>query len=292
VYNSNDIERNEEKMMKKCTALLAVLTLSIGVLGGCGDTYEATESTVFVEKDGTVISTDIESFDPAVYDENGLETYVEEAVSEYTDENGSDSVKLKELSFADDKAVLSLEYASVRDYSAFNGIEMFTGSVAEALAAGYSFDGEFYEFKDGDKTLCDSSAFLNTDGYKVVIIKSNTNVHVDGKVKYASAGNVALIDSSTVAISGDAVSGEDIADEDSAAETETTEETETEETTEAMADGEISSDEGGIEDDEFELEAEDTEVVFEFEEQERPKSETSASTGSSYTNVYTFIIYK
>jgi hypothetical protein len=277
--------------MKKCKAMLAAAALSLTLLSGCGDTYEATESTVFVEKDGAILSTDIESFDPSTYDESGLQTYVEEAVSAYTDEHGAESVKLKELSFADGKATLSLEYASVKDYSEFNGIDMFTGSVAEALAAGYTFDGEYYEFQDGKQSLCDASAFLNTDGYKVVIIKANTNVHVNGKVKYTSVTNVSLLDNSTVAISAENNSTLDTADSgtEESGGTESTETTE--EAVDAMASETVSSDEGGIEDDEFVLEDEDTEVVFTFEEQERPKNENSASSGS-YTSVYTYIIYK
>jgi hypothetical protein len=168
---------------------------------------------------------------------------------------------------------------------------MFTGSVAEALAAGYTFDGEYYEFQDGKQSLCDASAFLNTDGYKVVIIKANTNVHVNGKVKYTSVTNVSLLDNSTVAISAENNSTLDTADSgtEESGDTESTETTE--EAVDAMVSETVSSDEGGIEDDEFVLEDEDTEVVFTFEEQERSKNENSASSGS-YTSVYTYIIYK
>jgi hypothetical protein len=275
--------------MKKCTAIIAVLALSIGLLTGCGDTYEATESTVFVQKNGTILSTDIESFDPGYYDESGLRSYVEEAISDYTEEYGSGTVKLKDLSFANGVATLSIEYASVSDYSEFNGIEMFTGSIAEALAAGYSFDGEYYDFSDGNQSLCDASAFLDTDGYKVVIIKANTDVHVNGKVKYTSVQNVSLVDNSTVAISNANNSADDVLAED----TEGTGETETEEAVDAMTTETVSTDEGSIGDDEFVLEEEtETQVVFEFEEQERPQTDDSVSSNSSYTNVYTYIIYK
>jgi hypothetical protein len=168
---------------------------------------------------------------------------------------------------------------------------MFTGSIAEALAAGYSFDGEYYEFQDGNQSLCDASAFLDTDGYKVVIIKANTDVHVNGKVKYASVQNVSMVDNSTVAISNANNSTDDTLAED----TENTEaETETEEeTVDAMSTETAGTDEGSIDDDDFVLEEEtETAVVFEFEEQERPKTEDSVSSNSSYTNVYTYIIYK
>jgi hypothetical protein len=188
---------------------------------------------------------------------------VEEAISDYTEEHGSGTVKLKDLSFADGVATLSIEYASVSDYSEFNGIEMFTGSIAEALAAGYSFDGEYYDFSDGNQSLCDASAFLDTDGYKVVIIKANTDVHVNGKVKFASVQNVSMVDKSTIAISNANNSADDVLAED----TESTGETETEEAVDAMSTETVGSDEGSIDDDDFVLEEEtETEVVFEFEE--------------------------
>ena len=272
--------------MKKAATLLAMLVCSAGLLVGCGDSYEVKDSTVFVEKDGAIISTDIESFDVNTYDESGLKEYVSEAIDEYTQKNGTDSVKLKNLTVEDGQAKLTLEYASVEDYSKFNEIEMFSGSLAEALAAGYSFGGEFYEIKDGTFTLCDASSFLTGDGYKVVIIKSNTNVHVKGTVKYTSCQNVAYVDNSTIAISNDNNPEEEIVVE----ETQATEEA-TEEAVDVMNPDPLSADEGSVGDEDLLLE-EDTEIVFEFEERERPASRPSSSQNSNYTNVYTYIIYK
>lgn len=272
--------------MKRHSAFLAVLALAVGLLSGCGDSYEAVDSTVFIQKDGTIVSTDIESFDTANYDESGLRSFVEEAISEYTAEHGSDSVELSDLVIEDGQAKLTIKYASVTDYSKFNEIELFSGSIAEALAAGYNFDGEFAEYKDGKKTLCDASAFLNGDGYKVVIIKANTNVHVNGKVKYASVSNVALVDSSTVAISNSYTAEDEMLADD-------TEETETQEDIiDVMTSDPSSADEGSIEDDDLLLDEGETEVIFEFEERERPQTNRPSSENSSYTNVYTYIIYK
>lgn len=272
--------------MKKFAAVFVALSFAVGLMTGCGDTYEAVESTVFIQKDGTILSTDIESFDPGTYDESGLKSFVEEAISDYNADHGVESVKLNDLSFEDGKAKLSIEYASTIDYTKFNDIELFNGSIAEALAAGYNFDGEFAEFKDGKKTLCDASAFLNGDGYKVVIIKANTNVHVNGKVKYASVKNVSMIDSSTVAISNEAVQEEVVEDEP--------EETETvEPVVDEITEDPSAADEGSIDDDELLLdEEEEEEVVFVFDETERPQVERPASINSNYTNVYTYIIYK
>ncbi len=272
--------------MKRQITVMAVLALAVGLLTGCGDKYEAVDSTVFIEKDGSVLSTDIESFDPATYDESGLKSFVEETIDAYTAEHGNASVSLKDLTFEDGQAKLTIQYASVADYTAFNEIELFSGSLAEALAAGYTFDGEFAQIKDGTKTLCDASAFLNGDGYKVVIIKANTNVHVNGKVQYVSADNVAMVDTSTVSISNE--NGADdtlVADDTEIADTQS-------EVVDTMTDSPSDADEGSVGEDDLLLDEENTEVVFVFDEDDQKREDSTASVNSNYTNKYTYIIYK
>lgn len=272
--------------MKRFTTVLVVLAFAVGLLSGCGDKYEAVDSTVFIEKDGTVLSTDIESFDPATYDESGLKSFVEETIDGYTAEHGKNSVSLQDLTFEEGQAKLSIRYASVSDYTAFNEIELFSGSLAEALAAGYTFDGEFAEISDGERKICDASAFLNGDGYKVVIIKANTNVHVNGKVRYVSAQNVAMLDNSTVSISNENTMDDSVVADDTEVE-----DTQTE-VVDAMTENPSDADEGSVGEDDLLLDEEDTEVVFVFDEDEQQEDDSASSVNSSYSNKYTYIIYK
>lgn len=58
-------------------------------------------------------------------------------------------MKLKSLDVEDGKAHLTVSYGSSKEYSAFNGTDMFCGTIAEALAAGYDFDAEFASIEDG-----------------------------------------------------------------------------------------------------------------------------------------------
>jgi uncharacterized protein YxeA len=265
--------------MKKTIATLLALVLCIGMLTGCGTNYATEESTVFVQKDGKVVSTDVESFSDS-YDEEELKNYVETTISEYTAQYGEDSVTLKDVAVADGKATLILSYASPEDYSRFNGIELFTGSIAEALAAGYKFDVDFADVTGDTPTACSASDFTGEDGYKVVVIKTNANVNVSGKICYVSQKNVSLVDKKTISI---AVGNQLI---DGAAVNEETEEVE--KTTEAAPEEVV--DEGSVSEDEILTgEDEDTEIVFDFGEEEEPYV---ASENSSYSSVYTYIIYK
>ena len=183
----------------------------------------------------------------------------------------------------DKTAVLTLEYASASDYQKFNDIELFTGSVAEALAAGYTFDADFASVSDSEIKACDSSEFLNDPSYKVVIIKGNTNVQVKGTIAFASIQNTIYVDNRTISIREGASlldSGKNSA-QSTESETQSGTEvvtTETEQTTETS---------GAVTDEDLlNMTEEDTEPVFTFDRDE------TKDTGSEFSSVYTYIIYK
>ena len=53
--------------MKKILSLALTMIICVGVLFGCGANYDAEKSTVYVQKKGKIVSTDVEEFDSAVY---------------------------------------------------------------------------------------------------------------------------------------------------------------------------------------------------------------------------------
>lgn len=155
--------------MKKLGQIVLVFLLSVGMFTGCGTSYKADESTVFVLKDGKIVSTDVENFDEKTYDKDGLKEYVKNEIDTYNEKNGKGSVSLKKLDTGEKKATLTIAYRTAEDYQKFNDMELYTGSVAEALATGYSFDGSFASVKNGKIKACESSAFLDDSSYKVVV---------------------------------------------------------------------------------------------------------------------------
>ncbi|MCM1105629.1 MAG: YgdI/YgdR family lipoprotein [Blautia sp.] len=273
--------------MRRMKRIVLAVLLCAGLLAGCGQSYEAETNTVFVLKDGRIVSTDVEAFDTAAYDEAGLKAYIESAISAYTGANGKDSVILKELTVEEGTATLILEYASAEAYAGFNGIELYVGSVASALSVGYSFDGEFAAVKNGTPTLCQVSEFLGSD-YKVAIIRGNTNVCVAGDVAYVSTENTSYVDSSTISVqTGNYLLGQ-------AADTGSTQEeaAETVDGTEAVSTEteETEIDESALSDSDEDLLAvsqEETEVVFDFGEETKEKE-----SAGEFSEVYTYIVYK
>jgi hypothetical protein len=249
------------------------------MLCGCGASYAADESTVFVRKDGSVVTTDVEEFDADTYDEADFKSYVEDAISAYNGESGEKTVKLKNLSVKDGKATLTIAYDSAEDYTDFTGISLFSGSVAEALAAGYSFDDDFVKVQNDEFLACSTDEFLNEAGYRVAIIRGDARVQVQGTIAYVTTTNTTYVDGKTIQIAaGTSIYGGESVSEstESATEVVSTEEgTEAQETSGSVSDDDLLNAAGS-----------DDEVVFDF-----PDDGESATDGA-VSQVFTYIIYK
>ncbi len=66
--------------------------------------YYTKDSTVFVAKNGSVVSTDVEDFDTATYKQDDLQSYVDKSIDDYNKKNDG-SVKLKKLTVEKKKGI-------------------------------------------------------------------------------------------------------------------------------------------------------------------------------------------
>ena len=266
-------ERQRQKLIitggMAIIVLILVIALGIFVFGSCGTDYTETDmNTVYVLKDGKIVSTDLESFDASKYDQTKLESYVAGMIDTYNKENGEDSIVQKEFSVEENIATLVLEYVDTDAFEAINGVELFVGSLEEAKKAGYSFaeDITFAKMVDGKAMAAVSSDFADNVEYKVIVIKSNTKVVVPGEICYVSTENIAKVGKDYVVIKD----GCQLLTEGSSIGTEN----ETEPGTEI---------EGAVGEDE--VEGGDGEIIFDFGDE--PETETTPN-----KDVITYIIYK
>lgn len=244
-------------MRKMCKAGVGVLVCAT-MLAGCGTSLEADDDLVYVDKKGAVTSIDVESLDENFYDADELQSFVDEEVADYNDENGKDSVKVESLTVEDGTAKLQMKYKTTEDYTTFNGIELYQGTVVASLADGYSYNGTFAKVEDGEVTgTATKEEIYAEDDLKVVIIKANTDVEVAGKICYVSTENVKLTGNNTVSIRD----GYSLTEEETADEAVATEEAATEAEVDAATDSN-----------------DDTTYI--------------ADNDSFETEVYTFIVYK
>lgn len=178
------------------------MILCMGLLSGCSKKTDVDTSTVFIEKKGKITSVDVEALDKDYYDEAELESYITDHVNDYTSENGN-TVEMASFTVTDQVAKLQMQYDSYEDYTAFNGIELYDGTVVEAEAAGYDFDTDFISASDEDTKKVSKDDVLADDNNKVVIIKANVDVKVDGTILYVSKENTKLTEKNKVSITGE-----------------------------------------------------------------------------------------
>ena len=174
-------------MKKRMAALGCCIGMSM-LLGACGAKLDVQENTIALQRNGKILEAAVESFDQSYYDQEELNTYVQNAVDDYTAEHGKKSVSVTDSKVEEKKAYLTLQYENAETFSDFTGTECFSGSIVEAQSAGYDFDLDFYPVTDGkaDKKTVKGSTLLEDDDLKVLIVKENSDLIVPGKIAYVS----------------------------------------------------------------------------------------------------------
>ena len=202
--------------MRKKSAFFLMMLLAVTVLFsgcGCGSriTFEPESSRIYVKKDGSVVSADIETFTGSNYNADELTAYVEQAVSSYNEEHGSQAlayqddadknttlpVAVQSLNVENEIATLFLDYASCGDYLEFNGTAGMTGGIStlqKSTVAELAPEGSFQN-ADGEDTALED--VLENEKYHVVEIEGGVTMQVEGTVRYVTTG-VTVDDEHTV----------------------------------------------------------------------------------------------
>ncbi len=173
--------------MKKSLSLCLVLTGALLLLG-CNQKFEPTESTIFVTSKGIVKSAVMESFEKGYYSFGELSGDIESAVQAYCSDGNEGALVVESLTEGNDMVTLQMQYESAAVYSEFNDMILFSGTLSEAKAAGYSMS----ELYDTQGQLAEMTA-EEENTLKVIITEEDVCVQTSGKIKYVS-DNVTIID--------------------------------------------------------------------------------------------------
>lgn len=174
-------------MRKRMVALSCCIGMCM-LMAACGTKLDVQESTIALQRNGKILEAAVETFDQSYYKEDELNSYIQNAVDDYTAEHGKKSVSVTESKVEEKKAYLTLQYENAETFQDFSGIECFSGSIVEAQSAGYDFEQDFYPVTDGkaDKKTVRGSSLLEDDDLKVLIVKENSDLIVPGKIAYVS----------------------------------------------------------------------------------------------------------
>ena len=125
------------------------------------------------------------------------------AIDKYNAKSKKD-VRLLRFGNVDGKAYVETEYPDDETYQKFTGYQIFSGSIKEARKEGYTFSDALLNVKDGiakDGDYADNASVQAEDDLKVLILRENIRVKVDGEIVYVSSASTRLESENIVKIS-------------------------------------------------------------------------------------------
>lgn len=199
----------------KNAVFCAFISICLLCLSGCSFyTFDPTVSSIFIKKDYTIISAEIETLDNSSYDQErydveSLKAFVEEEVRQYNKDtcglelayldelqdkkNSTLPVSIQEIKYEDSTARLLLRYQDASAYLGFNdhpldgGVtNIMVGRVSDLLEK----DIEFPKMSDTDGNAVEHDELEINSNYFVATITGSVHVHVEGEIEYISPGVV------------------------------------------------------------------------------------------------------
>ena len=229
-----------KKSGRLSAGVLAALILTL-LSAGCGKAADSDTASLHLDEDGFLDQQIVERQESSDdFTQEELEAYIEKTIAEYTeqaaqaeasltgtgdavqaDSAGQDAaeagdteedsrepeteeeplITLESCSMENGEIRIRLLYRSWKEYAGYNQMPCFAGTVAEARAAGYTFEGNFRD-KDGEPAGAEE--VLKSPGdRKVLILQEKTEVSVPGTILF-STDNVTVTGKGTAVIGADA----------------------------------------------------------------------------------------
>ncbi|MCH5250374.1 MAG: hypothetical protein J1E98_10590 [Lachnospiraceae bacterium] len=175
-------------MRRRQQTILIVLMLMILIctMSGCGN-VNASQSgmdTLSFMKDGKIVQTIVDDFDPNYYDVDELSRMTQDKIDLCSDTEGD--IVCESVEENDGVITVKIVYQNDEDYTDFNDRELFFGMVKEAASAGYSVKDMV--LNDGESL--NDEQFEQIKNNRCVIIQTGAEeelgVNVFDKILYSS----------------------------------------------------------------------------------------------------------
>ena len=140
-----------------------------------------------MDKEGKVESVLYDAFDKDYYSLDELKNMAEEEISDYNSEYENPRITLSDAQVLEEEGVvkLTMQFESAQDYSYYNQVDMFYGTVADARSAGYELNLNLVDDK-GDKI--DPSIIDQNPDRHIIITSDKTNIKTPYNIEYMSKG--------------------------------------------------------------------------------------------------------
>lgn len=183
-------------------ALIVILLLVILIKSLSTEKYvRAAVPTLHVNLDGSITLEEMGLLDEPVKTRKIKKELLKD-LKEYNEKSGS-NISIDEIEV--DKAgnvYLRTSYSNAKEYSDYSGYECFSGTVGDALSAGYPFSSTFMLVTGKVKaSAIDIDSVMSGTMDKVVIVRENITVTVPGSIVYVSDLSTQMSGEDTVFIS-------------------------------------------------------------------------------------------
>ena len=177
--------------MKKIRKLfLPVFLAAAMTFSACSLPNSSNSTSVQVDEEGAVTETIIEEKD-GDYTEEELTDYIRQSVRRY-DAGDESKVSLDSCKISGNSVTIVMKYGSVEDYSGFNQVPCFLGTLKEAPEAGYDISQTWYDEKGSPADASDTEQISERRSeWKIFIISEPVYVRVPDKILYTT-GNVTV----------------------------------------------------------------------------------------------------
>lgn len=197
------ILNKEKKINKWKIGLIAAVLTACFLIGCSGGNDDLNETTLIINSKGEITHHIVETFDKSYYNEDELRSLINKQIEDYCKDKGDDKlVRLKDLKVLDGKATAELTFKDYSNYAEFNDVDLFYGTIEEAMAADYTTDVTLKNV-DSDETI-DKYEFESLKDKKIIVIGEPILIKTPGKIAYITA-NIEVIDKDICKMASDSV---------------------------------------------------------------------------------------
>ncbi len=152
---------------------------------GCGATEEG-QSGIAIDKEGAVTSVIYDDFGEEYYELSELTDMAAQEISYYNSEYDAPRIELTDAQTSEEGIVrLAMEFSNSTDYSHFNQVTLFYGTLAEAEENGYKLSGDLID-SDGVKL-----SSVELDGLRdrhIIISSEKIRINTPYNIAYTTRG--------------------------------------------------------------------------------------------------------
>lgn len=181
------------------TGMLAVTIIFL--LSACRESGGEEVSSITVQKDGTILSHIVESFEQGYYDSEELQQTILTEAADYNKAAGNERVSVEKIDVDSGVATVRMIYQAAEDYAVFNHMVFFVGSTEDAEGE-YELNVVLSGTKDTNDTVGRADILAMKD-YNLLITDAQEPVFLNGKAEYISDNVAASSDRKNIQLSGE-----------------------------------------------------------------------------------------